>query len=148
MIIDLLTKEYMRVGSDICTPLLDCLISARSHFGGDLDLLIIHMVIGLRTLQDPRTAELSLQAVADHRVASLPSLFTNIRSIAASTGIPYETVRRKVACLVERGWVRREGDKLALTVQAMTEFTQVRNKMLVVTASNHAVLSKLLKGAG
>ena len=146
-IIDLLLKEYTRVGSDIWTPLLDCLISARSYFEGDLDLLIIYLLIGLRTLQDPRTAGLSLQEVAAGRVTTLPSLFTNVRSISESTHIPYETVRRKVARLVELGWVRRDGDKLALTVRALTEFTELREKLFQLVAANHDVVAKLLKKA-
>ena len=146
-IVDLLLKEYTRVGSDIWTPLLECLVSARSYFEGDLDLLIIYLLIGLRTLQDRRTIDLSLEAVAEGRVATLPSLFTNVRSISESTRIPYETVRRKVARLVELGWVRRDGDKLALTVQALTEFTELREKLFEMVASNHQVVSKLLKRA-
>ncbi|HEX8569393.1 MAG TPA: hypothetical protein VF699_05650 [Caulobacteraceae bacterium] len=146
-IVDLLLKEYTRVGSEIWTPLLDCLVSARSYFEGDLDLLIIYLLIGLRTLQDPRTLQLSLQAVAEGRVATLPSLFTNVRSIAASTGIPYETVRRKVARLVELGWVSRDDDKLALTVRALTEFTDLRAKLFELVTANHDTVSKLLKRA-
>jgi hypothetical protein len=39
----------------------------------------------------------------------------NVMSVAASASIPRETVRRKVAWLVARGWVRRDGrDQLYL----------------------------------
>jgi hypothetical protein len=33
----------------------------------------------------------------------------NAMSVAASTGVPRETVRRKIAWLIGRGWVRRAG---------------------------------------
>ena len=146
-VVDLLLKEYTRVGRDVWTPLLDCLVSARSYFDGDLDLLIIYLLIGLRTLQDPRTRELSLAAVEEGKVTTLPSLFTNVRSIADSTGIPYETVRRKVARLVEPGWVHREGDNLTLTVKALVDFRPLREKLFELVAANHEVVTKLLQRA-
>jgi len=141
--VSLLAREYTRVGAEIWTPLLECLVSARSYFGGDLDLLIIYMLIGLRTLQDPRTESLSLEAVEKGEIARLPSLFTNVRSIAESTAIPYETVRRKVARLIELGWVEREGDNLALTVKALVDFGELRDKLFHLVAANHTAVAKL-----
>jgi hypothetical protein len=47
----------------------------------------------------------------------------NAMSVAASSGIPRETVRRKVAWLVERGWVRRIGrDQLFVDERAGEAF--------------------------
>lgn len=43
------------------------------------------------------------------------SLHTNARSISDSTGIPRETVRRKVHALIAAGWVIRGDDNLAVT---------------------------------
>ena len=147
LIIERLLKEYARVGADIWGPLLDCLVSARSHFGGDLDLLIIYVLVGLRTLQDPRaSSHWSDFGTRDEEV--LPSLFTNVRSISGSTGMPCETARRKVARLVELGWMRREGDNLALTSKALSDFTGLREQLLKVVAANYDVVSKLLQRAG
>lgn len=143
-IVDLLRKEYARVGGEIWTPFLDYLVAARTHFGGDLDLLIIYILIGLRTLQDPRTGPISLEAIEDGRIKALPSLFTNVRSIADSTAIPYETVRRKVARLVEMGWVERDGDNLSLTVKALIEFGELRPKLFALLAATHEAIAKLL----
>ena len=148
LIIERLLKEYARVGADIWGPLLDCLVSARRHFGGDLDLLIIYVLVGLRTLQDPRAPSLTWNALGAGGEQDLPSLFTNVRSISASTGIPYETARRKVARLIELGWLRREGDNLALTSKALTDFSGLREELLKVVVANHDVVSKLLKRAG
>ena len=47
----------------------------------------------------------------------------NAYSIAAATGLPRETVRRKVARLVELGWIsRRDNGHLYLTRQAIEYF--------------------------
>lgn len=55
-------------------------------------------------------------------VSSTPRLDINLRSIAAFSGIPRETVRRKVAELVKRGWVVRAGNgSLAATAKAKAD---------------------------
>jgi hypothetical protein len=47
----------------------------------------------------------------------------NAYSIAAATGLPRETVRRKIVRLVELGWIsRRENGHLYLTPQAIEYF--------------------------
>jgi hypothetical protein len=47
----------------------------------------------------------------------------NAMSVAASTGIPRETVRRKIRWLVQKGWVQQVGrDKLFVTVEACRHF--------------------------
>lgn len=47
----------------------------------------------------------------------------NAYSVAASTGIPRETVRRKVARLVELGWIeKRPGGHLFVTPAAIQHF--------------------------
>ncbi len=61
----------------------------------------------------------------------------NAYSVSAATGIPYETVRRKVAALVRRGWLTRDGrrnlfvapnaprDLRALTETSVDDFLHV-----------------------
>jgi hypothetical protein len=67
----------------------------------------------------------SMQAMirdGEHRELMRPC---NAASVAASTGIPRETVRRKVAWLAGRGWVRREGrDQLFVDERAGADFAQ------------------------
>lgn len=48
--------------------------------------------------------------------------FTNVDRIAAATGIPRESVRRKVAALIAAGWVVRFGTRaLAIHPQAAVD---------------------------
>jgi DNA-binding transcriptional regulator YhcF (GntR family) len=103
---------------------------ARVHraFDGDLQLALVLGTIGQynasRFFEEAvgRSAE-----PVDARVARgdhLPFLRPcNAMSVAASTGIPRETVRRKIKWLIERGFVEQVGrDKLYITRQASAHF--------------------------
>jgi hypothetical protein len=81
----------------------------RRDFGGDLDQMLILAVIGERALarracpSEPSFEDLGRTAIRD-----MASVGINTHSLADYTGIPRETVRRKVAALVARGWVQRD----------------------------------------
>jgi hypothetical protein len=144
---ELLFDNYPLVAKDFLAYSLDSLIVVRSHFGGDLDAYVVFLLIALRTAEDPRTMAIDPHAVRRGEVARYPSLLTNVRSVAASTGIPYETARRKVAKLIEQGWVERRAGSLSLTVKASTEFRDVREKLFAMVEGHHAIVSRLLAGA-
>ncbi|MFN4142392.1 helix-turn-helix domain-containing protein [Aestuariivirga sp.] len=95
------------------SSLTELLIAARKAFDGDLDLFLVLAVIGDRTFSqrhvDPDMQYKQWQA--EGAVKTRPEDI-NIRSIAAYSGIPRETVRRKLAILVEKGWIEREGGEL------------------------------------
>jgi hypothetical protein len=91
------------------------LIGVYRAFGGDLVAAIVlgevahhnlaPLISGART---PRELSGALQAQgADPHRMFLP---TNTFSIAQATGIPRETVRRKVASLTRRGWMVKDAD--------------------------------------
>ena len=141
---DLLFDHYNLVGKDLLAPLLNLMVAVRTHFGGDLDRFIIFLLISLRTAEHPATASIDPHAVRRGEVASYPSLFTNVRSISASTHIPYETVRRKVAKLIESGVVERRDDYLAITVAASFEFRGLREALFAMVEKNHDVVATLL----
>jgi len=107
------------------------LITARRTFGGDLDLFLILAIIGDRSFSarkaDPRLSFDSWQA---HDRPLVAPEDINIRSIAHFSGIPRETVRRKLDILIERGWVSRS-----------------KNKTLVATAKARRELEPLTQGA-
>jgi len=75
-------------------------------------------------------------------VDTYPSLSTNVRSIADSTGIPKESVRRKVAALVEAGWIRRDENSLSLAPHATRQLLDFRERLFQLAIRNHqAILS-------
>ena len=52
-------------------------------------------------------------------------------SISKSTGIPRETVRRKIRALIKRGWLKQIGpDKLVVTGLATKHFTEFDTETL------------------
>lgn len=85
----------------------ELLIRHRSELGNDLDNVLILAVIAerhyaaIRTLEDP-----------DASAAALPKACNqwgiNALSVVLYAGIPRETARRKIAALVEKGWVESD----------------------------------------
>lgn len=86
------------------------LVECRKHFNGDMDEMLVLSVIGKRTLTPQRSEGLTYPEFLRGRRNDSRKGRINTQSIAISTGIPRETVRRKVARLVERGWVTRNED--------------------------------------
>jgi len=97
----------------------------RQAFGGDLDQMLILAVIGERKLArrasaaEPRYDRLGYTDLHDPE-----SLAINAHSLSEYTGIPRETVRRKVAALIERGWVERSDNADLRTTARVAEDLQ------------------------
>ena len=93
------------------------LIDCRTAFEGDLDMLLVLSVIGDRTFSQ-RRADPGLDFDSFQKGSALtPPEDINIRSIALFSGIPRETVRRKVAQLTDKGWVERNADGFIVATQ-------------------------------
>jgi hypothetical protein len=85
------------------------LVTLRRAFDGDLDLMLVLAVIGERhqsLRQDIDTVPFETFGKAPVDDVGRPTV--NAHSLSAFTGIPRETLRRKVGELVRRGWVRRD----------------------------------------
>ena len=139
----LLRGNYASVAKELVAPLLDLLAISRPVFGGDLDKLLIILVVALRTAEDPKLSEALVADALSGRIQAFPSLLTNVRSIAESTGVPRETVRRKVVQLVEEGWIKREGDYLSYTPAAHRDLAPVRDAMIDAAVRFHALVQRL-----
>lgn len=88
-------------------------------------------------------ADLPSERVLAGDLEALPTLWTNIRSIADSTGIPRETVRRKVNDLIEAGLVKRSGQLLGITPQAFSESRFVVDKFIRLAAVSHVTVERM-----
>lgn len=86
------------------------LIECRRLFDGDMDQLLILSVIGERTLTAERARGLTYRDFLQGRPAAGKQRPINTQSIADCTGIPRETVRRKISHLINRGWVKKNED--------------------------------------
>jgi DNA-binding MarR family transcriptional regulator len=99
------------------------IIACRKSFDGDLDLFLVLAVIGDRTFSERHAdPKLTYDEFKSAGSPGTPPININLRSIAAFSGIPRETVRRKIAELESRGWIRRNKDgSLAATRKASAD---------------------------
>ena len=87
------------------------LIACRKTFDGDIDMFLVLAVIGDRTFsQRHADPEMDYEGFRSDGPARTPALDINLRSIADFSGIPRETVRRKINQLVKLGWVKKQRD--------------------------------------
>lgn len=122
---DLLAANFEDIAPDLVSRLVEVLSQGRQAFG-DLDRVLILLVICERS-----------------KLRGLRPGWTNIRSIAESTGLPRETVRRKVAQLAGEGLISREGNRLTL-LPAADEAAQATRAALVDMAAANAELAERL----
>jgi hypothetical protein len=99
-------------------------------FDGDLTAAIVLGTIGQYNYRryydeigkDAPEGFQNLAARGAHRAHARPC---NAMSVSQSTGIPRETVRRKIRELIARGWLRREGpDELFVTGEPSRHFAE------------------------
>jgi hypothetical protein len=81
---------------------VELLIVLRRQFEGDLDAALILTVLSVGARSEDWAGILR---VGEGDTAMTP---TNTQSIAEITGIPRESVRRKLKALAERGWISRD----------------------------------------
>ena len=108
--------------------LTEHLVRVSRAFDGDLTVAVVLGTIAHHNLRsfheqvvgrDPRSMQEIFRS-GRHREDLRPC---NALSVTASTGIPRETVRRKIAWLVAKGWVRREGrDRLFIEERVAADF--------------------------
>ncbi|MBN8501928.1 MAG: hypothetical protein J0M19_12330 [Sphingomonadales bacterium] len=118
------------------------------EFGGDLQEMLVLAIIGqmhLRAVIDTQTGSVSSQ-----RVRPNPPQITASR-IADASGIPRETVRRKLAKLGERGWIEQGADgawRLVVgetSTKAKDDLSALDSRGIARVAGLHARLQTLLK---
>lgn len=117
----------------------ELLITLRRQFRGDLDLVLVLAIIGSRTLPSRRTRGMSYQDFADGTRRDPRPNPINLQSVAECSGIPRETVRRKVRELQMLGWVdRRQGGVLVVTPKAAQDLapaTEATFRYLIAVGS-------------
>jgi hypothetical protein len=118
---DSLTASFGQIWPVHNDAFCELLVTLRRQFGGDLDRMLVLAIIGSRTLARGRTDGLCYDQFMDAERAGEPAT-TNLQSIAQYSGIPRETVRRKVLDLERRGWISRtDKGHLVATAKAATD---------------------------
>lgn len=79
------------------------LVTLRRDFDGDLDAMLVLLTLSLGTDREGWAP-----ALLGNHVASVQKRLTNTQSIALASGIPRETVRRKLDAMEKRGWIARD----------------------------------------
>ena len=124
--------------------LADC---ARA-FGGDLQEMLVLAIIGQMHLKAHLDGQNASAGV--NRLKPRSPQITASR-IADASGIPRETVRRKLAKLADRGWVQKETAgawslvKTDNTVKARDGLSDLDSRAITRIAGLHARLQTLLK---
>jgi hypothetical protein len=104
------------------------LIETYRAFDGDVLEAIVLGEVAHHNLAAIRTAAASPQALSQALGQRAPTatealLPTNAYSLAQATGIPRETVRRKVARLERRGWITKDAEgNLFMTARPLAHF--------------------------
>ena len=137
-------ENYSRLAPALLSALTDYLIVSRRQ-ANDLDRQLVLLIIMLRSAMARGFADLPSEQVLSGELESLPTLWTNIRSIADSTGIPRETVRRKVNDLIKDGLVKRSGQLLTITPRAFPDNRFVVDKFVRLAAVSHSAVEKLIE---
>jgi hypothetical protein len=145
--LSLLRQDYPRLSRDLLGPVYELLRIGREICDGDLDKLLILLAVAMRTAEHSAIGRYDLDEALSGRIESYPSLSTNVRSIADSTGIPKESVRRKVQALVEAGWIVRDNNSLSFAPTASRALTPFRDQVMQTAVRNHQTLTSLIAGA-
>jgi hypothetical protein len=134
-----LTMHFGRIWPVHVERFTELLIALRRHFSGDLDRMLVLAVIGSRTLPRRRVDGLSYDEFATPRRLDVKPDPINVQSISDYSGIPRETVRRKVRDLEALGWVVRKDNGYliasAKAAQDLAPATEATMRYLVAVGS-------------
>lgn len=110
------------------------LVQLRRDFDGDLDAMLVLLMLSLDTeRQDWR------EALLGNYTSPTYTRLTNTQSIAHATGIPRESVRRKLEAMRAKGWVIRDAARNWAPTQIAAE--ELRESTLATVAFLKSVVS-------
>lgn len=115
-----ITHNFGHIFPTHVEALCELLIVLRQQFFADLDLMLIVAIIGSRTLPARLASNMSYTDFISDNSKERADQPINIQSIAECSGIPRETVRRKVNKLEELGFIERDScNMLKITDKAI-----------------------------
>lgn len=143
----LVATQYPKAALRLLRPLVDLLCTGREACGGDFDKFLIMLAVAIRTTEHPLFATFSQEDLLGGAIPVFPTLGTNVRSVADSLGLPKETVRRKVAELIDAGWIARHDNELRFTDHAYRELAGARVGIERLAVRNFEVVADLIRKA-
>lgn len=142
-LVALVAANSARVAPDLVEPLARFMTTARKLCRGDFDKVLLMLVVVLRSNSHPGF-KLAAESLVGDETGALPSFGTNARSLAESTGIPRETVRRKVREMVDDGWVIRKGNQIHYSLAAYKALEPVRMEVISAAVVAYQVVEALI----
>jgi DNA-binding transcriptional regulator YhcF (GntR family) len=133
-LLDFIGRRSPALALHMNEPLVNFMVVARKLCGDDLDAVLVMLVIVQRANRHPAFARLEPEEMHRTPPDELPSLRTNVRSIADSTGIPRETVRRKVQALSQRGLVEVKDRMVRFTPEGYCAVEPAREALVKLMA--------------
>ena len=136
-------NDFGRVWSAHVENLSWFLIQCRSHFDGDLDRFLVLCVIGERTFASKNVPKnFTMDDLGRLGKGEVQKEAINLQSIADFSGVPRETVRRKLRDLMALGGVERdEHGNFAATPKAATDLAPLTEISVSYLAKMQALLS-------
>ena len=132
----------------LASPFLNLLLTLRAVCGGDLELNIIILAIIDRTIGHPEFRALGHAERVSDEDPVFTSLGVNVRGIADSTGIPRETVRRKVRSLIDIGWIAQVDGHLHFTARGYRDLAPARLGLEDLAIRFHALVEERKRRLG
>ncbi len=119
------------------------LIQCRRYFDGDMDRFLVLSVIGDRVFAARNVPKDFTRDDFDRvRKDKVPREPINLQSIADYSGIPRETVRRKLHDLMALGWIERdERGNFGTTPKVVADLAPLTDISITYLAKMKAVLS-------
>lgn len=136
------------LSDDLVAPFLELLQLLRTICDGDLEKNIILLAIAARSVVDAEFRALSHEERSSSATPLLPSRGVNLRSISDSSGIPRETVRRKVAELIDAGWIGQSGRNLHYTAKGYAALTAGRDGLEALARQFHSIVEERVGRSG
>lgn len=114
-----LRQNFGRVHARHVASLTRHLVACRDAFDGDLDLFLVLTIIGERCFTPENAPSgMSHGEFLERSVRTVRPAAINAQSIADFSGIPRETVRRKIEILIAKGWIERDARKFITVTDA------------------------------
>lgn len=123
-------EHHLEVTFVLGSFMTEHLVRVYQAFDNDITAAIVLGTIGQYNLQRDYAEISEKSAEAFHQLSARPEHLAPGRactamSISKSTGIPRETVRRKIRALIKRGWLKQIGpDRLVVTELLRKHFTK------------------------
>lgn len=127
-------SNYSKLNLIWTEGLIESLTNLRTVFGNDMDKIVVLAVIG-QSAQRLSPKGKQFEETITPTDAELPrAAVTNVQSITDSTGIPRESVRRKVKELIDSGWVEKleDGSIRIVASAAGNDLRRVTEKQFIV----------------